>query len=737
MGSSRGNRNVRARRAVKAMKLLGISREQTAPVLRRLVELYDDNWQLIEAESYRALADAIFDEQANGGPANGGDQVQGQEELDLELEETGTMPEMFTPEDDDQRPSTSLAVVRKDPDNRITAPRSRTGSRANLLGSDPTQAASPTQTRALSKQRQMQMQMMDEDFQQPVFLREPKPEPVDMDAVDCLNVQPGLIHRSRKRSAPSSEFLALPPPEQTPKQISEGDKNRTTQHCRNREMPTLSVEPANSTMNNGTGSGDGNVQEAPCLDIDIASSPRGDVKMSLKFCIDPSKFHMPALEAVLKMVEDKCLRSHKVLPPDFSIRGLMTEMCQCVVQLGTKHTAEHNTQSDTVGNGSLSENAINRKRKAREEPLVSKGSESGPANSTLAQQHHLALSVSKTIHDITDISKGEENVRISIADESGREKCPPSFYYMPTNAVSQNALISMFLAKIGSEDCCPECFGNCLSAPAPCACARQTGGEYAYTPDGLVKPAFIDECVSMNRFPEEHHRVYCKTCPLERSKNKASPEPCRGHLVRKFIKECWSKCGCNMQCGNRVVQRGIRCNLQVFFTEEGRGWGLRTLDDLPKGTFVCEYAGEILTNTELHERAIQNMQNARYTHPILLDAGWCSGGEPKDEEALCLDGTFYGNVGRFINHRCCDANLAMIPVEVETPDHQYYHVAFFTSKKVEAFEELTWDYGIDFDDERQPMKAFECLCGSRYCRGGRRHLLRKERRRSRVTGTAG
>ena len=737
MGSSRDNRNARARRAVKAMKLLGIPREQTAPVLKRLIELYDDNWQLIEAESYRALADAIFDEQANGGPANGGDQGQGQEELDLELEETGTMPEMFTPEDDDQRPSTSLAVVRKDPDNRISAPRSGTDSRATPLGPHPTQAASPTQTRALSKQRQMQMQMMDEDFQQPVFLREPKPEPVDMDAVDCLNVQPGLIHLSRKRRAPSSEFLPLPPPDQTPKQISEGDKNRTIQRCRNREMPTLSVEPANSTINNGTGSGDGNVQEAPCLDVDIASSPRGDVKMSLKFCIDPSKFHMPALEAVLKMVENKYLRSHKVLPPDFSIRGLMTEMCQCVVQLGTKHTVEHNTESDTVGNGSLSENAINRKRKAREEPLVSKGSESGPANSTLAQQHHLALSVSKTIHDITDISKGEENVRISIADESGREICPPSFYYMPTNAVSQNALVSMFLAKIGSEDCCPECFGNCLSAPAPCACARETGGEYAYTLDGLVKPAFIDECVSMNRFPEEHHRVFCKTCPLERSRNKASPEPCRGHLVRKFIKECWSKCGCNMQCGNRVVQRGIRCNLQVFFTEEGRGWGLRTLDDLPKGTFVCEYAGEILTHIELHERAIQNMQNARYTHPILLDAGWCSGGEPKDEEALCLDGTFYGNVGRFINHRCCDANLAMIPIEVETPDHQYYHVAFFTSKKVEAFEELTWDYGIDFDDERQPMKPFECLCGSRYCRGGRRHLLRKERRRSRVTGTAG
>jgi hypothetical protein len=51
----------------------------------------------------------------------------------------------------------------------------------------------------------------------------------------------------------------------------------------------------------------------------------------------------------------------------------------------------------------------------------------------------------------------------------------------------------------------------------------------------------------------------------------------------------------------------------------------------------------------MHERAVENMQNDRYVHPILLDAGWCS--ELKDEEALCLDGSFYGNVGRFINHR--------------------------------------------------------------------------------------
>jgi len=30
-----------------------------------------------------------------------------------------------------------------------------------------------------------------------------------------------------------------------------------------------------------------------------------------------------------------------------------------------------------------------------------------------------------------------------------------------------------------------------------------------------------------------------------------------------------------------------RCRLQVFRTE-GRGWGVRTLLDIPRGTFVCE-----------------------------------------------------------------------------------------------------------------------------------------------------
>lgn len=90
---------------------------------------------------------------------------------------------------------------------------------------------------------------------------------------------------------------------------------------------------------------------------------------------------------------------------------------------------------------------------------------------------------------------------------------------------------------------------------------------------------------------------------------------------------------------------------QVFFTADGKGWGLRTLDELPRGAFVCEYVGEVLTNIELYERTVQNTDNARHTYPVLLDADWGSESVLRDEEALCLDATFYGNVARFINHR--------------------------------------------------------------------------------------
>ncbi|XP_057802326.1 histone-lysine N-methyltransferase SUVR4-like [Salvia miltiorrhiza] len=316
---------------------------------------------------------------------------------------------------------------------------------------------------------------------------------------------------------------------------------------------------------------------------------------------------------------------------------------------------------------------------------------------------------------IEDITKGSEKVKISLVDETGNEDLP-HFLYFRDNVTYEAAYVHVSLARIADEDCCSDCRGDCLSPSIPCECAGSTGGEYAYTKEGLLTQDFLKTCLSAESL-DMKHAVYCKDCPLERAKNADLPGKCKGHISKKFIKECWRKCGCDMRCGNRVVQRGITRKLQVFVTSENKGWGVRAFEELPQGAFVCEYVGEILTNMELYDRNTQSgADKERHAYPVLLDADWSTEENLKDEEALCLDATKCGNVARFINHRCADANLIDIPVQVETPDRHYYHVAFFTRRKVEALEELTWDYGIDFSDTGHPIKAFRCRCGSKFCR---------------------
>lgn len=51
----------RASCAFKATRALGIRDEEVKPVLLNLLKLFDKNWELIEAEDYRALIDAYFE----------------------------------------------------------------------------------------------------------------------------------------------------------------------------------------------------------------------------------------------------------------------------------------------------------------------------------------------------------------------------------------------------------------------------------------------------------------------------------------------------------------------------------------------------------------------------------------------------------------------------------------------------------------------------------------------------
>jgi hypothetical protein len=76
------------------------------------------------------------------------------------------------------------------------------------------------------------------------------------------------------------------------------------------------------------------------------------------------------------------------------------------------------------------------------------------------------------------------------------------------------------------------------------------------------------------------------------------------NLVTFDICLCCYRCKCakneNNTCLNRVAQQPLQLKLQVFKTAD-RGWGIRCLNDIPQGGFICIYAGRLLTEQGANE----------------------------------------------------------------------------------------------------------------------------------------
>uniref|UniRef100_A0A6G1RN46 Histone-lysine N-methyltransferase SETDB2 n=1 Tax=Hypotaenidia okinawae TaxID=2861861 RepID=A0A6G1RN46_9GRUI len=153
-----------------------------------------------------------------------------------------------------------------------------------------------------------------------------------------------------------------------------------------------------------------------------------------------------------------------------------------------------------------------------------------------------------------DISNGAESVPISFCNDLDRARLPyfkyrraswPRGYYL-------NNLSSMFV------DSC-DCTDGCIDR-SKCACLQLTARG----------------CSKMSLSPGRKSSCGYSYKRLE------GPVPS----------------GCNkMMCQNRVVQHGIQVRLQVFNTEK-KGWGVRCLDDIDKGTFVCTYSGRLMSRAE-------------------------------------------------------------------------------------------------------------------------------------------
>jgi hypothetical protein len=81
-----------------------------------------------------------------------------------------------------------------------------------------------------------------------------------------------------------------------------------------------------------------------------------------------------------------------------------------------------------------------------------------------------------------------------------------------------------------------------------------------------------------------------------------------------------------------------------------------------------------ISNKKMANHNKLHLEHHLHTYNIMLDANESTKKILDDEEALCLDGTLYGNVTRFLNHECHDANLLDILVQKESNAKHIYHV---------------------------------------------------------------
>ncbi|KAL0121100.1 hypothetical protein PUN28_008668 [Cardiocondyla obscurior] len=227
-----------------------------------------------------------------------------------------------------------------------------------------------------------------------------------------------------------------------------------------------------------------------------------------------------------------------------------------------------------------------------------------------------------------DISRGKETNPIQCVNGYDSEDKPTDFLYVTENCFTSSINVDRTITSL--QSC--RCEDNCSTEK--CLCGNISLRCW-YDEEGKLIPEF----------------------------NYTDPP---------MLFECNPACDCNrITCNNRVIQHGLTQRFQLFRTK-GKGWGLRTLRHIPKGTYVCEYVGEIISDSEADHREDDS---------YLFDL------DNRDGETYCIDARRYGNIARFINHSCAP-NLLPVRVFVEHQDLHFPRIAFFANRDIEADEEL-------------------------------------------------
>lgn len=270
------------------------------------------------------------------------------------------------------------------------------------------------------------------------------------------------------------------------------------------------------------------------------------------------------------------------------------------------------------------------------------------------------------VHDITD---GKETFAISAVNTIDGEK-PPPFNYI------KKMIYPDWFQPSPFKGC--DCVGRC-SDSKKCSCAVKNGGEIPYNRNGAIVE------------------------------------------VKPLVYECGPHCKCPPSCYNRVGQHGIKVPLEIFKTNS-RGWGVRALTSIPSGTFICEYAGELLEDKEAERR----IGSDEYLFDIGQNYSDCSVNSSGQaelsevvEEGYTIDAAQYGNIGRFINHSC-SPNLYAQNVLYDYEDKKIPHIMLFAADNIPPLRELSYHYNYSLDqvyDSNGNIKVKKCFCGSSECSG--------------------
>ncbi|KAM6959204.1 histone-lysine N-methyltransferase EHMT2 [Aplochiton taeniatus] len=269
----------------------------------------------------------------------------------------------------------------------------------------------------------------------------------------------------------------------------------------------------------------------------------------------------------------------------------------------------------------------------------------------------------------SDVAQGYENVPIPCVNAVDDEGCPSDYKYVSENCETSAMNIDRNITHLQHCSCTDDCSSsNCLCGQLSIRC------------------------------------WYDKDQRLLQEFNKIEPP---------LIFECNLACACYRTCKNRVVQAGIKVRLQLYRTAK-MGWGVRALQDIPQGSFICEYVGELISDAEA---------DVREDDSYLFDL------DNKDGEVYCIDARYYGNISRFINH-LCDPNIIPVRVFMLHQDLRFPRIAFFSSRDILTGQELGFDYGDRFWDIKS--KYFTCQCGSEKCKHSAEAIALEQSRLARL-----